>query len=248
MGLPFYLKIPSSPPPLPHPPDPAPDLIPISDIATFAKSEAYYAHLAAEERHAKHCASSLAKRQSCASPYPCGFPSALMILSCFMWSMSVIGLMLKSMGFTWPAYALSAYFGIFKWFYTIPPSWFHCPPDKPSTFVSTKACQKKLLLLAVLAGLRKAQGLAHIAPTSECHLRLHVRRATRGHGHHRKLCISRLHTDDQASVFHAPSLCLIRSSIPAISCPPLLTQGPRIMRAAINQILSKACLRISHNH
>jgi hypothetical protein len=80
ISLPFYLKIPSSPPPLPHPPDPSPDIIPVFDIATFAKSEAYYAHLAAQERFAERRASSLAKRNSRASPYLRGFPSALMIL------------------------------------------------------------------------------------------------------------------------------------------------------------------------
>jgi hypothetical protein len=173
----YSFKIIHPPPPPPAPPyqDVASEdlFIPIFDSATFAQSEAYYIRLAEEEAYAIK----LSNHNARAHPVvPFGNPSPLMILSCLMLRMNLIGMMLKSMGFTWDTFWWT-YFALFKhlkWFY--PPTWFRKGPDKPSTPTDTskqtpKQRKKKLLLLALLVGICKVQAFSHIAPTYECQLR-----------------------------------------------------------------------------
>ena len=209
IGLPYYsFKIIHPPPPPPAPPYQDGDLqdlyIPIFNSATFAQSEAYYVRLAEEEAHAIK----LLNRNSRVHPTPFGYPSPLMILSCLMLSMHFIGLLLKSMGFTWDKFWWT-YFALFrqlKWVY--PPTWFRKGPDKPSTSTlipkqTPKQRKKKLLLLALLIGIRKVQALAHVAPTSDSQLHRRIRQATRGRGHNKKLLMTKLAPDEQACVLQA---------------------------------------------
>jgi hypothetical protein len=203
IGLPFYFKILPSHLPLPHPPDPIPIPIffPSFDDAAFAQTEAHFARLAEEERLSlehlrRHGTPNTHPRSA-----PFGYPSALLILSCLMWSMSFIGMMLWYIGFDWTSFASSAYFALLKWPYTVPLLWFRHPPDKPAFTLRDR--KKKLLLLALLVALRKVQSLAHIAPASETSLHRRVRRATKGHGPSAKLMLTKLQAVDQTSVLNA---------------------------------------------
>jgi hypothetical protein len=77
-------------------------------------------------------------------------------------------------------YVMPAYFACLRWFYHVPSTWFQHPPTKPPDSEIRKACTKKLLLLAMLVGLRKVQLLATISPALDSPLCRCIRRATRG--------------------------------------------------------------------
>ena len=201
IGAPYFFLSLHHPPPLPDPPDPdpRPDLfIPIFNSTSFSQMEAYYARVAEEEARA----AALSKRNSRDCPSPFGYPSALLILSCVMWNMSYIGMILKGLGYTWQTFLAATYFRLFHWLWSSLSlfTWFRRKPAAPNP---TKSNRKKLLLLALLIGVRKVQGLAHIGSVSESRLRRRLRRATRGRGTDAKLLMSRLKADDQASVLQA---------------------------------------------
>jgi hypothetical protein len=99
------------------------------------------------------------------------------------------------------------YFALVQWFlHTIPKLWFRRPPNKPKTatpnMTPAQRC-KKLLLLALLVGLRKAQSIPHVSSVSESHFRRQVCLATRGRGNNAKLMMAKLETQDRDNVLRA---------------------------------------------
>ena len=70
----------------------------------------------------------------------------------------------------WSTFAMCSYFSLIQWFYTVPPTWFRLPPDKPTTQDTPAVRRRKILLLALLIGLRKAQSIPHIPHSSDVSL------------------------------------------------------------------------------